>query len=302
MARKITFRQVAGIVRDYLLMTVGAVMVAASVNIFLEPNDVIIGGITGAAILLKTFFNTPVGLITLLANIPLFIIGFRQLGGFVFGMRTLYATTVFSLAIDLLAPYMKPITADPLLYTLYGGLLDGLGVGLVFRARGTTGGIDIVARLLEKRYAIQPGQSMLAMNAAVFGGSLLVYGPEKTLYAVLVAFIGGKTLDYVLAAGSSARQAIIVTNQPEPVTQSLIGELGRGVTVLEGYGGYTGAERSVLLCVVGRTETSFLKELVSRADPHAFVIIGEANEVLGEGFRPFQSGAPRPVPPPAAQD
>ncbi|HEU4325762.1 MAG TPA: YitT family protein [Roseiflexaceae bacterium] len=286
-------RKIYPVLRDYLLMTIGAVMVAASVNMFLAPNNVVIGGVTGAAMLLNTFASTPVGLVTLLVNVPLFIIGFRRLGGLVFGLRTLYATAVMSLAIDLLAPFMGTVTADPLLYTLYGGLLDGIGVGLVFRARGTTGGIDIVAQLLERRFAIQPGQSMLAMNVAVFGGALLVYGPEKTLYAVLAAFIGSRALDYTLAAGSGARQALIITTKPEAITRALLHELGRGVTLLEGYGGYTGADRAVLLSVVARHEISFLKEIVCAADPQAFAIIGEASEVLGEGFRPF---APQPAP------
>lgn len=291
-------RKIYPVLRDYLLMTVGAVMVAASINMFLVPNNVVTGGITGLAMLLNTFLKTPVGLVSLVVNIPLFVLGFRRLGGLVFGLRTLYATAVMSLAIDLLAPAMRPVTADPLLYTLYGGLLDGIGVGLVFRARGTTGGIDIVARLLEQRVAVQPGQSMLVMNAVVFGASLLVYGPEKTLYALLAAFVGSRALDYTLAAGTGARQGLVITERPAAITQALLHDLGRGVTVLEGQGGYTGVGRAVLLCVVARHEISFLKEIVSQHDPHAFVVIGEANEVLGEGFRPF---VPQPAPKPAAR-
>lgn len=289
-------RKLYPILRDYLLMTIGAIMVAASVNMFLVPNNVVTGGLTGVAMLLNTFFHTPVGMVSLVANIPLFVVGFRRLGGLIFGIRTLYATAVMSIAIDALAPYMKPVTTDPLLYTLYGGLLDGIGVGLVFRARGTTGGIDIVARLLEQRFAIQPGQSMLAMNAVVFGGALLFYGPEKTLYALLVAFVGSRALDYTLAAGTGARQALIITAEPERIRQAILKDLGRGLTVLEGYGGYTGADRSVLLCVVGRAEVSFLKDIVSHIDPHAFVIVGEAKEVLGEGFRPFVREQPAAAP------
>lgn len=287
-------RRLLPILRDYLLMTAGALLVAASVNMFLVPNDVVTGGLTGGAMLLRTFFGTPVGLVTLLANIPLLVIGFRALGGIVFGIRTIYATVVMSVAIDALAPYMPAVSADPLLYTLYGGLLDGIGVGLVFRARGTTGGIDIVARLLEQRRAIRPGRAMLAMNLLVFGVAFFAYGPEKVLYAVLAAFVAGIGLDYTLAAGSGARQALIVTGEPEAITAALLHDLGRGVTVLAGRGGYTGEERTVLLCVVARSEISFVNQIVSRADPHAFVVIGEAQEVIGEGFRPFAPARPRP--------
>lgn len=273
------------LLRDYTLLTAGAIITALAVDIFMIPNNVVTGGVTGAAMLLRTFFGTPVGLVTLLANIPLLIIGFRSLGGFVFGARTLYATVVMSLAIDLLAPYVRPVTADPLLYTLYGGLLDGLGVGLVFRARGTTGGIDIIARLLERRRGVQPGRSMLIMNLLIFAAAFGAYGPEKVLYALLVAFVASLALDFTLGAGMGGRQALIVTAQPQAITQSLLTSLGRGVTVLEGHGGYTGTSRAVLLCVVRRSEISFLKNTVSSADPQAFVVIGEANEVLGEGFR-----------------
>jgi uncharacterized membrane-anchored protein YitT (DUF2179 family) len=268
------------------MLTVGAVLAALAVDLFMVPNDVVTGGITGAAMLLRSFFGTPVGLVTLIANIPLLILGVRTLGGFVFGARTLYATVAMSLAIDLLAPYVHPVTSDPLLYTLYGGLLDGLGIGLVFRARGTTGGIDIIARWLEQRYGMQPGRSMLAMNLLVFAAAFGAYGPEKVLYALLVAFVGSLALDYTLGAGAGGRQALIVTAQPDAITKALLHDLGRGVTVLEGYGGYTGASRAVLLCVVARTEISFVKQIVGSADPSAFVVVGEANEVLGEGFRP----------------
>jgi uncharacterized membrane-anchored protein YitT (DUF2179 family) len=273
-------------IRDYILMTVGAIIAALAVDLFMVPNDVVTGGVTGVAMLLRTFFGTPVGLVTLLANIPLLVLGFRSLGGLVFGVRTLYATVVMSLAIDLLAPYVRPVTNDPLLYTLYGGLLDGLGVGLVFRARGTTGGIDIIARWIERRRGIQPGRSMLAMNLLVFGAAFGAYGPEKVLYALLVAFVGSLALDFTLGAGSGGRQALIVTTHPDEIKRALLNDLNRGVTVLEGTGGYTGAERAVLLCVVGRAEISFLKAIVATANPGAFVVVGEANEVLGEGFRP----------------
>jgi uncharacterized membrane-anchored protein YitT (DUF2179 family) len=281
-----SMKQIWLTLRDYTMMTAGALLAALAVDFFLVPNNVVTGGITGGAMLLHTFFGTPIGLLTLLVNIPLFVLGFRSLGGLVFGIRTLYATVVMSLAIDLLAPYARPITGDPLLYTLYGGLLDGLGVGLVFRARGTTGGIDIIARLIERRTSIQPGRSMLGMNLLVFAAAFFGYGPEKALYALLTAFVGSLALDYTLGAGTGARQALIVTTQPDAITRALLHDLGRGLTVLEGHGGYTGTARDVLLCVVGRAEISFLKAIVSQADPHAFVIIGEASEVIGEGFRP----------------
>ena len=280
-------RRAAPVARDVVLLTGGALLIALAVDLFLVPNDVVSGGLTGAAQLAHTWLGTPVGLVTLILNIPLLILGVRALGGFVFGVRTIYATVVMSVAIDLLAPHVRTVTADPLLYTLYGGLLDGIGMGLVFRARGTTGGTDIVARWLELRRGVRPGRAMAAINAAILAGAFFAYGAEKVLYAVLVAFVAGLALDYTLAAGSGARQALIVTDHPGAVTAALMHDLGRGVTVIEGRGAYTGAERSVLLCVVGRAEISPLRALVAAADPRAFVIVGEASEVFGEGFRSF---------------
>src|SRR5262245_54079755 len=212
-------KRLGPILRDYTLLTVGAMLSALAVDLFLAPNNVVTGGITGAAMLSHTFFGTPIGLVILLANIPLLVLGFRSLGGLVFGVRTLYATVAMSLAIDLLAPYVRPITNDPLLYTLYGGLLDGLSIGLILRARGTTGGIDIIARLIENRYGVPPGRSMLAMNLIVFAAAFGVCGPEHVLYALLVAFVGSIALDRTLSAGAGERQALIVTTQPDAITQ-----------------------------------------------------------------------------------
>lgn len=284
------------ILRDYILMTLGALLIAVAVRVFLVPNQVVTGGLTGAAQLLNSFVGTPVGAVVLVMNLPLLMIGFRRLGGFVFGVRTLYTIVVMSLAIDLLTPYVRPVTTDPLLYSIYGGLLDGIGMGLVLRARGTAGGTDIIARLIETRFSVPVGRSLLSLDLLIFGVAFFSYGPEKVLYALLVAFISSRAVDVTLSAGRGARQALIITRQPEAITAALLNDLGRGVTLLEGVGGYTGATRSVLLCVVTRAEVGALKTAVSAADPHAFVVIGEAEEVMGEGFRPLQQPALRPKP------
>jgi uncharacterized membrane-anchored protein YitT (DUF2179 family) len=280
---------IARIVRDYLIMTVGAICIAVSVNLFLVPNEVVTGGITGVAIILNSLIGTPIGLMILLINVPLLIFGFRHLGGFVFGIRTIYATVALSLAIDLLQPYLSQyVTAprDPLLYTLYGGLLDGLGVGLVFRAQGTTGGIDIVARFMQRWRGVALGRSLLVMNAIVFASAAYIYSLDKLLYALLVAFISGRTIDIVLEGASYARQAIIITGKPDHIRSAILHTLERGVTELEGRGGYTTSGRTLLLSVVAQSEVSVLKAIVRDCDPDAFVIFSNVNEVLGEGFRP----------------
>ncbi len=278
------WRRLARVVADYVLLTVGALLSATAVRFFLVPNQVVSGGITGVAQLLNTFLGTPVGAVVLILNVPLLIAGWRYLGGAVFGVRTLYTVVVMSLAIDGLASFARPITNDPVLYSLYGGLIDGLGIGLVLRARGTTGGSDILARLIERRFGVQPGRSLLGFDTIVFTAALFSYGPEKILYALLVAFTSSRAIDTVLAAGKGARQAVIITSTPDPIRHEVLHRLGRGITQLEGIGGYTGTSRAVLLCVVARTEIGALKNIISSVDPSAFVIVGEVEEVIGEGF------------------
>lgn len=283
-------RSIARIVRDYAIMTIGVICIAVSVDLFLAPNDVVTGGVTGVAMILNDLIGTPIGLIVLLINIPLLIGGFRFLGGFVFSVRTIYATLALSFAIDLLAPYVGRFIhapRDPLLYTLYGGLLDGLGVGLVFRAQGTTGGVDIIARFLQRLRGIQMGRSLLIMNLIVFAAAAYLFSFDKVLYAILVAFVSGRTIDVVLeGAAGYAWQAMIITDQPDRIRSAILHRLGRGVTVLKAQGGFTASEHTILLSVVAQSEVSGLKAMVSEADPHAFVIFSDVNEVIGEGFKP----------------
>lgn len=286
--RRPTLVTVLALVRDYVLMTVGAILVAISVDLFLVPNDVVTGGITGLAQILNDLFGTPIGVVSLLINIPLLALGFRYLG-VVFGIRTIYATVVLSLAIDLLAPYVHSYLGaarDPLLYTLYGGVLDGIGIGLVFRAQGTTGGIDIIARFLQRWRGIAIGRSLLVMNGLVFAAAAYLFSLDKLLYALLVAFISGRVIDVVLEGAAYARQALIITQQPERMRRAIIEQLDRSVTLLEAEGGYTSTTRTVLLSVVAQSEISLLKAIIREHDPDAFVIVGNVNEVLGEGFRP----------------
>jgi uncharacterized membrane-anchored protein YitT (DUF2179 family) len=282
------FPTIARIIRDYIVITIGAICVAVSVDLFFVPNEVITGGVTGVAIILNDLFGTPIGLVILLINIPLLIAGFRYLGGFVFGVRTIYATVVLSFAIDLLAPVIDQYLQaprDPLLYTLYGGLLDGLGVGLVFRSRGTTGGVDIVARFLQRWRGVAMGRSLLVMNVLVFAAAAYLFPLDKLLYALLAAFVSGRVVDVVLEGTSYVRQAIIISNKPDHIRSAILHTLERGVTVLEGRGGFTASDRTVLLSVVAQSEVSVLKAIVRDCDPDAFVVFSSVNEVLGEGFK-----------------
>lgn len=281
---------------DYLLLTVGALLSASAARSFLVPNQVVSGGVTGLSIILNSIIGLPVGILVIVFNIPLFIFGWRALGGLNFALRTIYATVLLALGIDFLAPFAPVITTDPLLYSLYGGLLDGVGVGLVLRAGGTTGGTDIVARIIERRWGVAPGRVILFMDAAILLGAFFLYGPDKTLYGLLVAFIATRVIDATLAAGKGSRQLFIITSAADAIVRDVFAELGRGVTLLDGRGAYTRKARTVLVCAVARSEMGIIKEIIASHDPTAFVIVGEALEVIGEGFSRPSLSPNSPVP------
>jgi uncharacterized membrane-anchored protein YitT (DUF2179 family) len=278
-------RIVVPIVRDILLMSLGAILVAFATRVFLIPNQVVTGGVTGIAIITNTFWQIPIGVIVLAVNVPLLLISMRYLGGWRFALRTLYTTVLMSLALEYSTGLLDAVTDDPLLYSLYGGLLSGVGGGLIFRARSTGGGFDIVARLLEQRFGYAPGRSSLILNGIVFAAAMVIYGPEKILYAILVSFVASRALDVVLSFGGGMNQVFIITAQPNEVSTAILQDLNRGVTVVSAKGAYTGAERAMLLCVMTKSEVPALTHLVSHTDPQAFVVVGEAVEVFGKGFR-----------------
>ena len=273
------------VLADYATITVGAILIALSADLFAIPNQVVPGGLTGVATILHYTLHVPVGLTTLLLNVPLLLAGYRWSGGRRFAVRTVFATSVMALTIDLLANRVHSVTTDPLLYTIYGGLLDGLGMGLVFRARGTTGGTDILAQLLNRWTGISLGAWLLVLNAAVLGTAGLILGWERALYALILSYASSRAIDLVQEGLSYSKSALIISGRADQVKEAILQQLARGVTVLHGQGGYTGIVRDVLLSVVRQSEVSQLKQIVYTIDPAAFVIIGHVQEVLGEGFK-----------------
>jgi uncharacterized membrane-anchored protein YitT (DUF2179 family) len=274
------------VVFDYVLVVAGSVLVAAGTDLFFVPNRVVSGGVTGVAIIAHYLAGTPVGVVVLGLNVPLLWLGWRFAGGMRFFLRTAVSVVVMSAAIDLLAPLLTAPTTDRLLVICYGGLLDGLGMGLVFRGRGSTGGTDVLARLAQRFLGVGIGQALLAMNVLIFAAAGFIFGAEAVMVALALAFVSARVLDLVQTGFSAARSALIICTAPELVKTAVLERLGRGVTVLSGQGGYTGEPRPVLYVVVAAHEAGRLKRLVAEADPEAFVAITPAQEVLGEGFSP----------------
>ncbi len=293
--RKVNRRAVRGALIDYAVITLGVLMLALANDVFLIPNNVFSGGATGVALLINSYVPVPVGVLVLVINIPLVVLGILFLGGWRFLARTTYAVTVYSLLLDLLRPLSeRPVTSDPLLFTLYGGLLAGLGIGLVFRSKGTTGGDDIVAQLIYRFRGIPVNASIVAIDAVILALVGLRFGPEKALYALISAFAASKAIDFILQGFRPARMAYIISDKPADIARRVQSTTGHGVTFLTGQGAYTGRPYRVILTAVRQAELPVVTEIVRDVDPSAFVIVSEAREVLGYGFKPLPEPPPQP--------
>ncbi len=273
---------------DYIQIVFGSAIVGLGTNLFFVPNNIVSGGVTGVAIIAHSVLHTPVGAGVLVLNLPLLWLGWRYAGGARFLLRTAVAVVVLSLTIDLTAPFLTCPTGDRLLVIGYGGMMDGVGVGLVFRGHGTTGGTDILARLARKTLGLPIGQSLLIMNVIIFAAAAGRFGMEAVMVALAMAFVSARAVDLVQEGFTAARTALIVSDRPDEVRDAIFDRVGRGVTYLEGHGGFSGRRRPVLLVVVAANEVVRLKRLLAEVDRDAFVTISPAKEVLGEGFAPMR--------------
>ena len=267
---------------SYVQILLGSVIGGAAYPLFLTPNRIAPGGITGVATILNYLLHTPVGTISLLLNIPLFLIGFRAMGR-VFVFRSFIATVLFSLSIDLLP--LKPMTDDPLLGTLYGGVLLGIGLGLIMRGGATTGGSDMVARMVHKRFSfISVGSFLFAIDCAVVLAAGFLIGTTEALWALISIFLCSKVMDAVIIGFSGNKACFVISERWQEISERVMREMDRGVTQLNARGAYTGAERPTLLCVISRSEIMAFKRILRDVDENAFVIIVEAHEAFGDGF------------------
>ena len=271
----------------YLQILLGSLIAAAAYPAFLVPNNIAPGGLTGVATILNFLFRWPVGTVSLLLNIPLFIIGYRAMGR-IFAFRSLIATILFSLLIDILP--IRPVSTDPLLGTLFGGVVLGAGLGLILRGGATTGGSDMVARMVHRKLPfISVGMFLFAVDCLVVLGAAVAIGTEQALYAFINIYVCSKVIDAVMMGFSGNKACFIMTSRWEEITRRLMDEVGRGVTHLEAKGAYTGRQQPVVLCVAARQEIMSVKRIVQEEDEKAFMFITEAHEALGEGFSRLDS-------------
>jgi uncharacterized membrane-anchored protein YitT (DUF2179 family) len=277
-------------VRDYALILLGALIQAFSMRLFLVPAQMVSGGISGAAQIINSYVNWPIGLMVFIGNLPLFFLGWRYLGRVRFALRTAVAIAAFSLFTDLLVFFIPPegVTSDMVLNCLYGGITLGIGLGLVYLGKGTSGGSDILGRILNRKLGIPITQAYLITDALVVLASGFSFGWPQALYGLVVIYVSGVAAEMVSEGTGIFRSVMIVTSQPDQVRDVILTNMERGVTILAGKGGYTGTDKPVLYCVVTRAEVNQLKEMVSEIDPAAFMVIGQAHEALGEGFKSFE--------------
>jgi uncharacterized membrane-anchored protein YitT (DUF2179 family) len=282
--------------QNYLLLTAGALVLAVNVNLFLAPSKIAPGGVSGSAIIINEFTGWPIGLMMLILNVPLLAVGFRYLGRFHFLVRTLYVVLLYSVGVDLLAGWLpaEGITDDLMLNALYGGVAGGIGTGLVYRGRGTSGGTGIVGRVLQLRTGVPMSEVYLITDGAVIVVAGLVFGWERALYALVTLFIWGIAADHVLEGPSVVRTAFIVTDRPREVTQMVFSRLGIGVTAWSAQGMFTAKEHTVLFCTVSRPEVNGLKAVVIEVDPEAFVVIGHGHQASGGVLRRVRRLQTRP--------
>ncbi|MGQ0604599.1 MAG: YitT family protein [Anaerolineales bacterium] len=275
--------------RDYALITLGCVIQALAMDLFLIPAKLAAGGVSGLAQIFNAFTGWPIGVMTFVLNLPLFYFGWRYLGGRRFIARTVFTVVAYSVLVDVLMLYLPKtgLTPDPFLNALYGGVVGGLGMGLVFRAQGTTGGTDIIARILGRWRGVPLSQSYLLTDTAIVFFAGLTFGWEFGLYAVVALYITGLAAEAFAEGVGIVRAATVITTQPQVIAERVLEEMERGVTGWAGTGMYSGTQRHVLFIAVSRAEISQLKAIIKEADPQAFVVIGQAHEAVGEGFKPI---------------
>ncbi len=268
--------------REYIYVLIGSAIVALSFNLFLLPNNIASGGVSGISTITANLFHWEPAFVQWAFNIPLFIAGVILLGKN-FGIKTLVGT-VFLPFVVFLSKDMEPWTTQPLLAALYGGIGIGLGIGIVFKGKASTGGTDLAAQIITKYTGMSLGKSVALIDGVIVITAAAVFSIEQGLYALLALFVTSKTIDIVQVGFGSSKMALIITDKQEEVREGILTKIDRGVTKLTAHGGYTDFERPILMCVVDQAQFTKLKLLVQTIDPSAFVIVMDASEVHGRGF------------------
>lgn len=282
------------LIKDTLFFVAGTFLYSAGISVFTAPNHIAPGGITGISTILHYLVHTSIGTMFFVLNVPLVLVALRFLGKRLVA-KTILCIVLVSAFTDILAlPFVPTYTDNSILAALYGGVLSGAGLGLVFLRGGTTGGSDILGRLLRLKWPqISMGRMLLLVDFCVIALSALVFwNVNVALFAIVVEFTSSRVIDSLLYGAENGRMALIFSDCHDDIAEAIRLELNRGITVMKGEGYYTGKENEILICAVRRTQATRLRALVHRIDPHAFVIMCRTDEVLGRGFKPLRQTNP----------
>lgn len=278
------------LMRDYLLITFGIILVAISVEYFFAPNNLAAGGVTGLAIVVNKFLpNISVGVITLVVNIILFAVALALIGGN-FGAKTIYASLGLSVIMWIIETFFAPyaITSDLIIATIFGTIISAFGMAIVFNNNSSTGGTDILAKILNKFFHINIGTALLIVDFFITLAAAIAFGLDIGFYSMLSVIILGITVDRFIDGFNSSKEIMIMSTKVEDISKFILEELFRGCTYLKGEGAYTGKDLKIIYTVLGRSEFIKLKGFIKEIDPKAFICVRQSHEVLGEGFRDME--------------
>lgn len=273
--------------KEYLYITFGVILVALSGQFFLSPNKIAAGGVFGIAMIINNFIpSLSLGLLMLIMNGILFVIAFIVIGN-KFGGKTIYATIALSFAfwvLERIVPAGTTITNNLFLASIFGTIISGIGMGIVFNQNASTGGTDILAKIINKFININIGKALLAVDFIITLFAAVSFGAEVGMFALLCVIMNGFVIDFVIEGLNISKQVMVISTENKLINQFIIEELGRGCTILQGKGGYTGNDSYILYAVLGRKEFIKLKKYIGQIDQKAFITVSNAHEVFGEGF------------------
>ena len=273
------------LLKNNLIWLLGCSLYSLGVNCFAVPNEIAQSGMTGAAVIINHLFHTPVGITNLVINIPLLVLMFLFLGKKMLA-RTLWVTVILSAALDIFGAFMPVYQGDMILASLFCGLLEGAGLGLIMITGATSGGTDIVAKLINKRWPhLSVGSMVMVADAIIVITGMVVFRSiESGLYAIIVIFVSSRVIDSMIYGTGNGKMLMIVTEKADEISKAIISTTKRGVSILPAKGAYTGKDKSILLCVARKNEIANIIKTVKATDEKTFIIVSEANEILGQGF------------------
>ena len=276
-------KDLINILKDLILIAVGAFIYAFGVNYFFVANGLLDGGFAGICVILHYLFGFNISMMYLVLNIPVIVLGYKLIGG-KFILRTFYGTAMTSLAFKVFENLYSPMN-DKLIAAIFGGILIGIGLGTIFIGGGSSGGSDILVKILNKYFDVSIGKSFLIMDTVVLSTAGLLFGREVFMYTLVGVFISTKAIDFIQDGIEKSRGIMIISDKTDEIIAAIDEKTGRGTTIINGKGGYTRDHKEILYCVVRRYEETTIKRIIRKIDRRAFVTVMDVTDVLGEGFK-----------------